>query len=561
MAVLFPVIKLVASLTDPKIFYLTARTTGRTVAEQALDEMRRHGLRLKTLTLTAKDRICFNPEATCDPEECAYAKGHFDRLGQALEETFRQDAFTRNTIETAARQHQVCPFEFSLDLAQWSDCIICDYNYAFDPRVHLRRFFLETDFTCLFLVDEAHNLVDRSREMFSACLDKEKVLALRRELPKKQFKIHQPLNKINSWMVNARRNCHTKTVDPQTKWYAESQAPEDLIPLLRRFTRAAENWLGKNQRPPFREALLELFFDANSFLRVAEQYNEAYVTIYERQEKQLTVKLYCLDPAPQMKNALQRCAGVVFFSATLTPAHYFWKMFGCAKNLQTISLPSPFPSQNLGLFVADDIATYYHQRDRTRQLVAETIRTLVAQKRGNYLLFFPSYAYLRMVQEILSSANSDFELLVQTPGMKEADKKAFLARFEATGESTLVAMAVMGGIFGEGIDLVGDRLSGAIVVGVGLPGISPQRELIRDYFDQRDGAGFAYAYQYPGINRVLQAAGRVIRSETDRGVVLLIDQRFRTQRYRKLLPNYWQIRRLQHTQHFKADLRQFWKPE
>jgi len=552
MAVLFPAVRTLTDRTSDKVFYLTARTTGRLAAEKALGELRTRGLRLKHLALTAKEKACFNPQAACHPEECVFAKGHYDRLPEARNAMFDEDAWTREAVAAAARQFQVCPFEFSLDLSLWADLVVCDYNYAFDPKAYLRRFFLEETGDYAFLVDEAHNLVDRSREMFSAELRKQPFLDLRRSVKGALPPIYRSLGKINTWMLETRKRAEAAGAPT-----AERSAPEELYPLLRDFMAAAEKWLEKNVKTPFREELLERYFEAGGFLRVAEQFDESYAACYEAFPKNLRVRLFCIDPARQIGDALNRCRSAVFFSATLTPIDYFQTMLA-SESAEALALPSPFPAENLAVFVADRLSTYYRHRERTKPEIARILSSLVRPHRGNYLLFFPSYQYMRMVLEMFRSASPDIDVIVQEPGMGERQREEFLARFETDNARTLVGFAVMGGIFGEGIDLVGTRLSGAAVVGVGLPAVGLERELIREYFAARLEQGFEYAYMYPGINRVLQAAGRVIRTETDRGVVLLIDQRYGSEHYRALLPGHWSPARIRDQAEFAVDLSGFW---
>jgi DNA excision repair protein ERCC-2 len=552
MAVIFPAVRALGNRACAKVFYLTARTTTRMAAEKALNELRAQGLLLKSLALTAKEKVCFSPGRACHPEECPVARGHFDRLPAARRALFEEDAWTREAVAAAAQEFQVCPFDFSLDLSRWADLIICDYNYAFDPKAYLRHFFLEPPDAYVFLVDEAHNLVDRSREMFSAELRKQPFLDLRRKVKSSLPAVHRCLGRINRWMLTARQL--TEAAGAPT---AERSAPDALCPLLGDFMAAAEKWLEKNLPSDFRDELLERYFEAGGFLRVADQFNACYAACYEALGSDLRLKLFCIDPSHQIGEALTRCRAAVFFSATLAPLDYFQTMLA-SESAEALSLPSPFPAENLGVFVADRLSTYYRHRDRTKAEVARILHRLVETRTGNYLLFFPSYQYLRLVLEDFRSARPDIDVIVQQPGMNEPQRESFLARFETDNPRTLVGFAVMGGIFGEGIDLVGTRLSGAAVVGVGLPAVGLERELIRAYFAERLEQGFEYAYLYPGINRVLQAAGRVIRSETDRGVLLLIDQRYGSGHYLALLPEEWRAQPIRHPDDFARSLRSFW---
>lgn len=554
MAALYPAIKALGQGHAAKVVFLTARTTGRLAAEAALHALARSGMRLKWVVLTAREKICFAPGEPCLPETCAYARGHYDRLNDALASAFEHDALTRAAVERVARDHRVCPFELSLELLDWADCVIGDYNYAFDPYVTLRRLFGEESGRHAVLVDEAHNLADRAREMFSAQLDKGPVLALRRRLKKRAPSVYRAMGRINRWMADRRRDCLAAggTV-------IEKSAPDGLVQRLRAFMAAAESWLRRNPQADFREDLLRFYFDALRFVRTAEQYKPTYATIVQDRAEGFQIKLYCLDPSERLRDCWQRCSGVVLFSATLTPADYFRSILGCAPEAQKLNLASPFPHSNLTVFATPRISTLYNQREDSCQDVSQAIANLVLPHPGNYLLFFPSYEYMAMVHQRFRRDYPQIEALVQTADMTEAERESFLARFSTQATGTLAGFAVMGGIFGEGIDLQGERLAGAAIVGVGLPGISPERELIRAYYDRDRGSGFAYAYQYPGINRVLQAAGRVIRSETDRGVILLVDQRFLRYPYRALLPATWQVRIVGDETAFRSQVASFWR--
>ena len=554
IAVLFPAVKALAEELSRKVFYLTARTTGQMAAEKALNELRAKGLRLKSVTLTAKDKICFCPDSACHPDECEYARGHFDRINDAVQTIFaREDALTRETIIQIASEFQVCPFEFSLELSLWADCIICDYNYVFDPRVFLRRFFQEESGDYIFLIDEAHNLVDRSREMFSAQIFKQPVLDLRRQLKGDLPHVFKSLGRINAWLVKARKKC-AESRNP----LAEKSLPEELIPLLRGFLFITERWLSQNVKTPFREDLLDLYFSVSGFVRVADQYDECYTSCYETIGNDLKLKLFCINPAVHLEKAMNRCQAAIYFSATMTPMDYFKQILGCDQSAHHLILHSPFPGENLGLFISDQISTYYRHRDQTVDQVSQIISALIDQKKGNYLLYFPSYAYMRKIYASYTAHCPQTETIMQEPGMAESERETFLRRFSQNNPQTLVGFAVMGGIFGEAIDLVGNRLMGAAVIGVGLPGISLERELIKDYFTNALGAGFEYAYLYPGINRVLQAAGRVIRTENDRGVVLLIDQRYARFQYKSLLREEWDPIWVQSPRQLADGLQKFW---
>jgi DNA excision repair protein ERCC-2 len=553
MAVLFPAIKALPDEAARKVVFLTARTTGRLAAEAALELLRKKGLNLKSVSLTAKDKICFHPEAACLPDECPCARGYFDRLDQALEAALAHANLTRTRVEVIAKKHTICPFEFSLELVDWADCVICDYNYAFAPGVMLQRLFGDQGGQHTILVDEAHNLVDRAREMFSAQLDKAPILALRRQLKDELPNLYRALGRINAWMASARRVCRAAGGE-----HAETVLPDILMERLRTFLRQAEKWLSLNLKTAFREALLSLFFEVARFARVGDGYDPRYVVIYSTSGEDLRVKLFCIDPSRQLSEAWRRSHAAVLFSATLTPAGYFQSVLGCPDSTHQLNLGSPFPPLNLSVFVADAISTFYRDRQASASQVCQSISELVKRRSGNYLLYFPSYAYMEQIHDQFVGVEGEIQTLLQRADMDDTQREHFLSRFRADSRQSLVGFAVLGGVFGEGIDLKGERLSGVVIVGVGLPGICLERDLIRSYYERTCGDGFAYAYQYPGINRVLQAAGRVIRSETDRGVIYLIDRRYGQGRYRALLPPHWQPTMVGKGEGLGRLLRQFW---
>ena len=536
LGTLFPALKAMAEGFTVQIFYLTAKTITRTVAEKALSDLQSQGLEIKRLTLTAKSKLCFLPEAACLPEDCPFARGYYDRVREAVEDAFMERAWTRQVIEQYARKHVICPFEFSLEMANWADVVICDYNYVFDPRVYLKRFFLEGgEYT--FLVDEAHNLVDRAREMFSAELGKESWLRLKKLTKEDNGRLSKCLNKVNTALVKEKKSC---TEAGSSGERVEKELPGKLIQALKQFIKETEHFLKINDQPfPWREQLVEHYFQALSFTRTAESYNERYVTYQYLTREDFKIKLFCLDPSMRLKEALGRGRSAVLFSATLSPMEYFMNILGGEETSYKLSLASPFPPENLCLLVNDRISTKFKQRAATYDQVAEAIKAAILYKKGNYLVYFPSYHYMNEVYSRFREQNPAAEVICQSSSMTEEEREDFLERFAHDPQQTLVGFVLMGGIFGEGIDLMGDRLSGAVVVGVGLPQVCMEREIIRSYFETTTGLGFEFAYLYPGMNKVLQAVGRVIRTENDQGVALLIDERFTKTPYRRLFPKEW----------------------
>lgn len=554
MAVIYGVLKTVPENRLAMLFYLTARTTGRTAAEVTFRILREKGLQCKVLSLTAKDKVCFNPEKMCNGKECVFARGFFDRLQAGLQEALEYEELTREQVIALARKHRICPFEFSLEISLWIDCIICDYNYAFDPKVYLRRFFADEGGNYVFMVDEAHNLIDRAREMFSAELSKQSFFLLDQHIKQRLPAVSKAINTVIRNMGEIERSCEA-IGNP----CAEREQPEDLYPSLIEFTSAAEVWLSRNEFTSFRDILLNTYFDVKRFLWTATQYNDTYATCYSRSENNLSVKLLCLDPADHMTQALQRSKCTIFFSATLNPVSFFLESFGCDPESSTISLPSPFDCNNLCVLIAHKISTFYKYRDYTRSEIAKAVSSVISQRAGNYLVFFPSYEYMTSVYNDFSKKQKHITTIVQTSGMSEKARDDFIARFQDPGTDHLIGFAVMGGIFAESIDLLGEQLTGAIVVGVGMPGICLERELIKDYYDTKIGAGFAFAYQFPGMIKVLQAAGRVIRSESDRGILILIDTRYARQEYLQLLPEEWHIRFIKDHIEIAESLDRFWR--
>jgi DNA excision repair protein ERCC-2 len=599
VSVLFPSVKALGEGRVERIFYLTARTVGRVIAEKALADMRRCGLHLRALTLTAREKVCVRDGQPCELATCPLALGYYDRRHPAMRSILEAEEITRLVIERVSREHQVCPYELSLDVSVWVDAVICDYNYVFDPRVYLRRHFAEGGGDYVFLVDEAHNLVDRAREMFSADLSGEEIRETKRAV-KTVPALAKALTKLAAQMVRTASavqadtndvvldfdpaeelQFHAKTI-PETKspetfrssWPERAgvrtsrELPADILPLMDLVLKEAEKWLVRNEPADFRALLLEFYFRLAAFRRTAELYDEHYVTIIESSPA-IRWRLFCVDPSHLLRQALDRGKAAIFFSATLAPLDYYRALLGGTPEDPVLQLPSPFPPEHLAVLVQDRIPTHFKAREASLAEVAQAIGTLVRERSGNYLVYLPSYKYLNAVRERFEAGYPEIPVIGQSPGMSEPERDAFLAAFQVEQGKTLVGrtligFAVMGGVFGEGIDLVGERLIGAIIVGVGLPQISVERDLVRDYFQNESvrgsgGRGFDYAYTFPGMNRVLQAVGRVIRTETDRGVVLLIDARFGEGRYRRLFPAWWQVTRVRSAEKIGEAARAFWE--
>lgn len=531
ISTIFPSLKAMKKGLTSKIFYLTAKTIARTVAEETFNTLRTKGLKAKTLVLTAKEKICFNEKTECRPEACMFAKGHFDRINDALVDIFlNEDNFNRSKIEEYAKKHMVCPFEFSLDLSLWSDVIICDYNYVFDPNVGLKRFFQEkNDFT--LLVDEAHNLVDRSREMFSAELFKKDFLSLKKEIKGKSIKIEKSLSKINSIFLKLKKRCG------ENDYFVTDEIFSDLNGYLRQFIGEAELFLSNERKPFAGEAVTDLYFEVIRYLKVSDIYDESYTTYVEKKGDDLKVKLFCLDPSKLLNETLEKVRSTVFFSATLIPMAYYMSLLGGNRQDYGLRLDSPFDIKNRMILIANDVSTKYKDREKTLEEIVEYIHTVVSKKKGNYIVYFPSYEYLNMVYDIYKERGIGY-LLKQESVMMENEKDDFLRMFE-DGRNGVLAFCVLGGAFSEGIDLAKDRLIGVIIIGVGIPQICLERDIIREHFERKYGQGYEYAYLYPGFNKVMQSAGRVIRTEEDKGIILLIDERFLHKNYIKIFPKEW----------------------
>ncbi len=600
ISTVFPALKAMGEGLCERIFYLTAKTITRTVADDTINLLRERGLKLKSVILTAKDKICFmrgpadgNPLQTqyadgvvngekgvfarpnqpeCNPAACPYAKGHYDRVNEAMYELLTHaDNFTRERIEEYARKYQVCPFEMCLDMSLFADAVICDYNYLFDPHVYLRRFFAEgVRGEYIFLVDEAHNLVERGREMYSALLCKESFLELKRTVKAYDERIAKNLDKCNKEMLALKRECEGCQVVEET---------DALVRALMRLGAAIEDYLEDHDDSPVRADILSFYFEVSHFLEMYELADENYVTYSElREDGSFIVKLFCVNPAGNLRSCMRRGRSTILFSATLLPILYYKTLLGAEEGDYEVYAKSVFRPDKLGLYIGSDVTSRYTRRgDAEYYRIASYIHNIIEKRQGNYMVFFPSHSFLQRVFEIYRkyfNEEETVECILQESHMNEESREAFLNRFrgnedcdlqrliqmdiEMEEERSLLGFCVMGGIFSEGIDLKNDSLIGAIIVGTGLPQVCNERELLKKYFDGWGENGFNYAYRYPGMNKVLQAAGRVIRTVDDFGVVALLDERFLSPAYQRLFPREWQEKVVVTVDQIGRKVERFW---
>lgn len=552
ISTVFPSVKAVGEGLGDKIFYLTAKTITRTAAEAAFDLLRAQGLQFKTIILTAKEKLCAQG-MKCNPTDCPYADGHFDRVNDAVFDIIQNECrMDRETILKYAAKHTVCPFEFALDISYWCDGIICDYNYVFDPNAYLRRYFGEGNKgKYLFLVDEAHNLVERGREMYSAAVYKEDIMEFKRIIKGHDIKLYKAAERVNKALLEIKRQV-VEEFFPLDSAGGLTLALSSLYEEILRFNE-------EHREFEYKEEVLDFFFKVRDFIHISELVDENYV-IYARllPDGDLMVKQYCVNPSGNLNDCLAKGNAAVFFSATLLPIGYYRSLLRGQKEDYAIYAKSPFDVRKRCVMIAKDITTRYSGRnERQYKRVYEYIVKTVHARCGNYMVFFPSYAYMNSVLSFYSE--EDFDMILQENDMAEEEKEAFLKQFEQTGrKKSFAAFCVMGGIFSEGIDLKEESLIGAVIVGTGLPQVGVERRILMDRFSE-EGRGFEYAYIYPGLNKVLQSAGRVIRTENDKGVVLLLDERFLAGDYDGLMPLEWSNMEIVDINSVEKNLFAFWE--
>lgn len=585
LSCVFPSLKAIGEGYGEKLFYLTAKTITRSVAEETFELLReRENLYFSTVTITAKEKLCVLEKPDCNPVACPRAKGHFDRVNDAVYEIIQEEqGITRETILAYAEKYQVCPFELCLDISSWVDGIICDYNYVFDPNVRLKRYFAEGEErgNYIFLVDEAHNLVSRAREMYSAVLIKEELLAVKRILKgiPEAGKVLKLLERCNRRMLDLKRLGETEPFSDEVDMELAFEGGARMVlgehyrmhpdvkllslELMGLFGEM-EVFLNENSECDDRETVLDLYFKIRDFLYVSDRLDENY-RIYSRllADGSFMVKLMCVNPSRCLRECLDRGVSTVFFSATLLPIRYYKELLSGSQEEYAVYAKSPFQADKRLVLAASDVSSRYSRRGRTQyERIADYIEGVIGGKTGNYMIFFPSYQFLFQVQKVLEERQEQgklkFEWKAQSSNMSEEEREEFLLSFKEEPKESFAGLCVMGGIFSEGIDLKEERLIGAIIIGTGLPQVNPEQEILKEYFDEQGEGGFDYAYQYPGMNKVMQAAGRVIRTVNDKGVIALLDDRFLLPEYVALFPREWERYTVVNRFNVKQAVDDFW---
>lgn len=534
ISTIFPAIKALGEGMGEKVIYLTAKTITRTVVEEAYTILLKNNLKFKVVTITAKEKICLSNEVKCNPDDCIYAKDYFTKINAVIIKLIKSNSiFLRNEIIKYANKYKVCPFELSLDLSNWCDGIICDYNYAFDPRVSLKRIFEDRNEDNILLIDEAHNLVNRAREMYSCTLQKSKVMSVNKIIKGRVPNLYKISNSINKEMIHIRREL--EEINKNFKY--DNEKYKDLIKLLRSFIREADSYLLKSKGTEGYEEVLDFYYEVRNFISASELYNEGYTTILKKDKNEFIIKIFCINPAENLRKVIKSSYSSIIFSATLSPVKYYVDLIGGDDESVKLKFDSPFNKENLLTYLYP-LDMRYVNRENNIDILCNVINKFINEAKGNYMAFLPSFDYLYKVYLRYIELYGKEKTIIQEENLSEDRKEEFLKYFN--DHNNIIGFTVVGGMFSEGIDLPGNKLIGAIIVGVGFPMVSIENNIIAEYFSSN---GFDYSYTYPGINKVIQSAGRVIRTENDKGRILLVDKRYDNLKYKYLLPSEWNIKK------------------
>lgn len=570
ISTMYPAVRAFGKGLCDKIFYFTAKSATTREAYHAAGRLFEAGAHLRTVILTAKEQMCPGGHCGskyCNPRVCASLRGYDDRVEDAIAELIaRQNGYYSDVILEVATKYGICPYELSLDLSELCDIIICDYNYLFDPMVYLRRYFERPgafgDY--VFLIDEAHNLVERARTMYSVTLAKSELVSFFEQLPETEPEIRNAVAPLFPAFDGLRRLCrdsvHADGEGREVGYYVSRNRIDSFCHAVVKLGDALFKWLRANRDHALYDVVDGFFSSVRKYLCILDYYDDKFMSYVEIVGDEITLALNCMDPSEVLDGCMRRGRASILFSATLTPTSYFSDVLGGGKDAVCMELPSPYEPGNLCLAAVDTVSTRYEDRDSNCRKVATLIAAAVSPKAGNYIVYFPSYGYLQKVHEAFTKKYPKVKTIVQSRGMTRAQREEFIASFREDEGKMRIGFCVLGGSFSEGVDLPGSRLIGSIIVGVGLPGFSSERNLMRDYFENRYENGFDYAYTFPGMNSVLQAAGRVIRREEDQGIVVLIDDRYGNPTYQKLFPTHWKHLKYAGNSSSLAEIaRKFWE--
>ena len=556
ISTLYPALKILGEERAENIFYLTAKTITRTVAEETIKLLKKQGLSLSAVTITAKEKICIQEDMQCNPQFCDRAKGHFDRINEALYALLNAGCeMSRENILFYAEKYQVCPYELSFEAASWADCIICDYNYVFDPHVNRKSLIEGSLRQNIYLIDEAHNLLDRARDMYSAAIAKSDFT-----MPKKYFKEKNRFlfKKVNNCMI-AIRKLEKEAVE-ENSFHLYRNVDAMYFPIFH-LMGPLEEYLTDHDTFPEREELVEFYFKISHFYMILDGMDSGYEIYGEKRKRDFFLRLFCVDPSDKLEEYIENSRSSIFFSATLLPVQYYRQLLS-GNHFEAYQITSPFEKEKRLIAITEDVTSRYTRRGKWEYgKMLRYLEICLEKKSGNYMMFFPSYEMLSEVYEMAKSSNLTLvsELIIQEPNMEERSRENFLQKFKQSKGKSLIGFCVLGSIFSEGIDLTGESLIGVLIVGTGLPQICNEREVVKTYFDRQQKKGYDYAYRYPGMNKVLQAAGRVIRTVKDVGIILLMDERFLEIENQKLLPEEWESYYAVNRKNYGQVLEDFWR--
>jgi len=539
---------------DEKIMYVTAKIAGQKTAIDALSRFQT-ATPIKTVRLHAKERLCLRDEVDCDPDICPFAKGYYDRVPKALKELYQKDGIIDSEVlKEMGLKHQVCPHELALDYALYADVVVADYNYAFDPRIQLVRFFEEQERYPKLLVDEAHNLVDRGQAMYSAELS---LNDLKRQTAQLKNIKPSPMDALEVLIQTLEKEAKNASVNREESVYFEA-IPNDLPFIIETAVDALEPLLRQHKFHPLRPVFRELFFTLIDFLRIEDYFDKAFVYGVHFKEEGPLFSIECLDPSgPLSETLMHKSQGAILFSATLEPASYYQNMIAKGEG-QWLKLPSPFPSKNLEILLDTSESLKYKDRLNAIPRIIDTLIALFEMGPVHSMTYFPSYAFMQQVKKAFDATG--YDLFIQTPQMDALEKETLFKKFQEKSSHHKMLWTVLGGSYAEGVELPDNQLKAVFIIGVALPQVSPKKDLEKHRFEMIYQEGFHYAYTYPGMTKVIQSVGRLIRTDTDQGIAILMDQRYETPIYQALFPPHWdQIKTLEKEDYVQGYIDQFFK--